>query len=119
MGLCALVSGLGEDIWVWEKCGFASARAWAGRAIAPTMHKGSKGTKKVFGDHPLCSWGVAFKSSAAPWLLLENTGGSGVTTAAGEQQSDVLLSRQDSRDSLCRECTDNYSAPKPGIWGCN
>lgn len=69
MGLCSLPSRPGEDIWIWEKCGFAPAHAWAGRAIVPTVHKDSKGTEKVLGDHPLCSWVIALKSGAGPWLL--------------------------------------------------
>lgn len=67
-------------------------------------------------------WGFSLCSphaGPAALVTLGHTGGSGWTAVAGEQQSDVLLPRQDSRDSLFRECTDNSSAAKCGVLWCH
>lgn len=58
-------------------------------------------------------WGFCSPHTGPPALVtLGHTGGSGLTAVAEEQQSDVLLSRQDSGHSSFGECSDNYS-----VWG--
>lgn len=81
--------------------------------------RATEGPKRCLGTTPSVRGVLHLKAVLVRGSWLGNAGGSGVTAVAGEQQSDVLLSGQDSGDSLCREHTDNYSAPKPGIWGCN
>lgn len=75
--------------------------------------RAAKGLKRCLGT----TSSVGSTAALVHGSRLGNAGGSGVTAAAGEHQSNGLLSWQDSGDSLCGEHTDNYSDPKPGIWG--
>lgn len=57
-------------------------------------------------------WGSSLCSPHAGLVTLGHPGGSGLTAVAEEQQSDVLLPRQDSGNSSFRECIANYP-----VWG--